>query len=146
MTIFVVDASVALKWVIPEAGAEAALALRAADRLIAPDLIVAECANALWKMVSRGEMSPEEAELAAETLARAEVELHPMRRLLVAATKMAIALDHPAYDCVYLALAEAETCPFVTADARLVRKLQASGAPGAAVDLAAAAQSLSSRS
>jgi len=60
VTVFVVDASVALKWVIPEVGAEAALALRAADRLIAPDLIVAECANALWKMVSRGEMSPEE--------------------------------------------------------------------------------------
>jgi len=40
-----------------------------------------------------------------------------------------LALDHPAYDCVYIALAEAEGLRFVTADANLVRKagLQASG-------------------
>ena len=36
---------------------------------------------------------------------------------------MAVALDHSAYDCMYLALAEAALRPFVTADVRLLRKL-----------------------
>lgn len=47
----------------------------------------------------------------------------PSRPLLGAATEMAIQLDHPAYDCLYLALAVANDCQFVTADERLLRKL-----------------------
>nr|WP_274390059.1 type II toxin-antitoxin system VapC family toxin [Azospirillum doebereinerae] len=117
----VVDASVAIKWIIDEEGSPAALALRR-HRLAAPDLWVAECANILWKKVRRGELSGDEAVLAARLLARAEVELAPMRSYLEAATAIAVALDHPAYDCVYLAMAEAAEMPFVTADERLLRK------------------------
>jgi predicted nucleic acid-binding protein len=123
---FVVDASVALKWVIAEAGSSEASALLRADQLIAPDLLVAECANALWKMVRRGEITIEEALMAAQVLERSEIELRPMRGLLAEATRLATTLDHPAYDCIYLALAELEACPFVTADERFVRKLAAS--------------------
>jgi predicted nucleic acid-binding protein len=36
-------------------------------------------------------------------------------------------LDHPAYDCVYVALAAANDCRFVTADQRLLRKLREGG-------------------
>lgn len=46
-----------------------------------------------------------------------------MRALMDAATRLALTLDHPAYDCVYLALAEVETCPFVTADEWLLNKV-----------------------
>jgi predicted nucleic acid-binding protein len=38
---------------------------------------------------------------------------------------MAIAFDHPAYDCFFLALSVAEDLPYVTADLSLVRKLRA---------------------
>ncbi len=46
-----------------------------------------------------------------------------MRGLMPAATRIAIALSHPAYDCVYLALALAKQTRYVTADDRLIRKL-----------------------
>jgi predicted nucleic acid-binding protein len=118
---FVIDASVAIKWVIDEAGTTAALSLRG-HRLLAPDLLNAECANILWKKVRRKELSEDEALLAARLLARSDVQFAPMRGLLEPATRLAIALGHPAYDCVYLALAEARGCDFVTADASLCRK------------------------
>jgi predicted nucleic acid-binding protein len=117
----VIDASVAIKWVIEEPGTPDALALRR-HRLFAPDLLVAECANILWKKVRRNELRQEEALLAARLLERADVELAPMRSLLEPATSLAIALDHPAYDCTYLALAEALGCDLATADRRLAAK------------------------
>jgi predicted nucleic acid-binding protein len=119
----VVDASIAIKWVVEEEGTPQALALRKSARLIAPDLLVAECANILWKKARRGELSSEEADLAPRLLERSDIELLPMRGLMPAATRIAIALSHPAYDCVYLALALAKQTRYVTADDRLIRKL-----------------------
>lgn len=123
---FVVDASIVIKWVVEEQGTTEALALRDKVRLIAPDLLVSECANILWKKVRRGELSGDEAFLAARILEGADVELLPARSLLEAATRIAIAIDHPAYDCMYLALAKANDIRFVTADERIVRKVSQS--------------------
>ncbi len=119
----VIDASIALKWVIDEPGTTEALALRDKDRLAAPELMVAECANVLWKKVQRRELSPREAVVAARLLEGAEIELLPMRSLLEAATRLAIDLDHAAYDCLYLALAIDNDCRFVTADDGFRRKV-----------------------
>lgn len=123
MSTLVIDASIAVKWVVEEQGTAQALMLRRRARLIAPELLVAECANILWKKVQRNELSNEEAVLAARLLQAAEIELASTRFLLESATRMAILLDHPAYDCVYLALAVANSCRFVTADERLLRKI-----------------------
>jgi predicted nucleic acid-binding protein len=122
MSAVVVDASIAIKWVIAETGTAEALSLRQRP-LLAPDLLMAECANILWKKVRRGELTADEAGWAARLLARADVDLLPMRSFLYIATQMAIMLDHPAYDCLYLAVAEAERALFVTADETLLRKL-----------------------
>jgi predicted nucleic acid-binding protein len=65
----------------------------------------------------------EEALLAARLLQGAEIELVPTRSLFEAATRMSIEIDHPAYDCLYLALAVEKKCQFVTADQRFLRKL-----------------------
>jgi len=119
----VIDASIAIKWVIEEEGTPQALALRRKARLLAPELLVAECANILWKKARRNELSREEALLAARLLQTAAIELVPTRSLLAAATRIAIELDHPAYDCLYLALAIENDCRFVTADERFLRKL-----------------------
>lgn len=120
----VVDASIAVKWVVEEEGTEEALSLRRKAKLIAPDLLAAECSNILWKKVRRGELAKDEALLAARLLQNADLELLPTRPLLESATRLAVELDHPAYDCVYLALALAKGCNFVTADERLLRKLE----------------------
>jgi predicted nucleic acid-binding protein len=119
----VIDASIAVKWVVEEEGTPQALILRRQAKLIAPELLVAECANILWKKVQRDELSKEEALLAARLLQAAEIELLPTRSSMEAATRIAIELDHPAYDCLYLALAIDNDCKFVTADERLRRKL-----------------------
>ncbi|MGD9538164.1 MAG: type II toxin-antitoxin system VapC family toxin [Alphaproteobacteria bacterium] len=123
MNALVIDASIAIKWVVEEDGTAEALTLRERARLIAPDLLVAECANVLWKKVQRDELSSDEALLAARLLEGADVELLPTRALFEAATRLAIELNHPAYDCLYLALAAANDCRFVTADERFLRKL-----------------------
>jgi predicted nucleic acid-binding protein len=124
VTAFVVDASIAIKWVIEEDGTPAALSLRNQAKLIAPELLIAECANILWKKVRRDELSKDEALLAARLLQGADMELMPTRSLLAPATLIAIELDHPAYDCMYVALAAANGCRFVTADDRFLRKLR----------------------
>ena len=123
MNLLVIDASIAVKWVVEEVGTPQALALRDGSKLIAPEPLVAECANILWKKVQRNQLFEEEALLAARLLQGADIELAPTRPLLEAATRVAIDLDHPAYDCLYLALAIANDCRFVTADEKLLRRL-----------------------
>lgn len=118
---FVIDASIAIKWVVKEDGTEEALLLRQKS-LFAPDLLIAECANILWKKVRRNELTEAEAILAARLLQRADIRLEPMQPLLEPATRISLALNHPAYDCMYLATAEMLSCRLVTADERLVRK------------------------
>lgn len=123
MNTLIVDASIAVKWVVEEDGTPQALTLRQKARLMAPEIMTAECANILWKKVKREELTKQEALLAARLLQAAEIELLPARSSMETATRMAIELDHPAYDCIYLALAIRNGCKFVTADERFLRKL-----------------------
>ena len=126
MNTLVIDASIAIKWVVAEDSTREALVLRQKAKLIAPDLLVAECANIFWKKVQRDELSKEEALLAARLLKGAEIELLSMRSLIEAATRMSIEINHPAYDCLYLALAVEKECQLGSADERFLRKLQRS--------------------
>ena len=116
----IVDASIAVKWVIQEDGSDAAVGLRSHFRFAAPDLLIAECSNILSKKVQRGELMRDEAMMAGRLLERSDIELLPMRSLLEETTVLAIDLGHPAYDCVYLALARKRQSRFVTADKRLL--------------------------
>ena len=123
MEALVIDASIAVKWVVEEDGTEAALGLRGSFRLLAPELLIAECANILWKKVQRGEMRPEEARMASRLLARSGISFVPMQGMLEQATELAIELAHPAYDCVYLVAARQARARFATADQRLLRAI-----------------------
>jgi predicted nucleic acid-binding protein len=117
----VTDASVALKWVIPEAESERARALRAGDAdLIAPTLITAEIGNVLWKKTMRKEIGREEAVSALRLALSHFAEFIPLDNLREIALELAIELRHPIYDCFYLALAQRERCALVTADRRLL--------------------------
>jgi predicted nucleic acid-binding protein len=123
VSVLVIDASIAVKWVVEEDGTPEALAIRQKARLIAPDLLIAECANILWKKVQRRELVKQEALIAARLLQGADIELLPMRSLCETATRISIEVNHPAYDCLYLALAVEKQCRFVTADDRFLKKL-----------------------
>ncbi|MEZ2410634.1 type II toxin-antitoxin system VapC family toxin [Bosea sp. RCC_152_1] len=117
----VVDASVAIKWVVAEEGSQVAVDLRSQFRFASPELLIPECANILWKKTQRGELTREEAILAARLLERSGVAFLSMAGLLERSTSLAIELSHPAYDCTYLAAAVETEARFVTADTRLLR-------------------------
>ena len=119
----VVDASVAVRWLLDVSGsAQAYSLLREEDRIVAPDLVVAEIANGLWKAVRFASLAPA---TAAEAMALAPTGFHelvPAPALADRALAIALELSHPAYDCFYLALAETRAIQLVTADERLLRR------------------------
>lgn len=120
----VVDASVAAKWLIPEDGSDAAQALLAREAvLIAPALLLVEVASVLWKSSRSGRIAPGAADAALAVLPGYFAELVADGDLIQGALHLASALDHPVYDCLYIALAQSRDCPLVTADARLVSRL-----------------------
>lgn len=116
----VVDASVAALWVLEQDGSARAATIRAEGGLIAPTLIAAEIGSAIWKAVRRKAVSRADALVAIETALLPFDTLIPAEGLRNRALAMAIDLDHPIYDCFYLALAEREGAPLVSADKRLI--------------------------
>ena len=121
---WVVDASVAVKWVVPEILSEQSdRLLGGGEQLIAPDLLLAEAANALWKKIRRRELSAAEANRALDVISASGIVLYAAQPLLARALVMAQRLEHPVYDCVYVALAERERATLVTADERLLARL-----------------------
>ena len=132
----VIDASVVVKWVIPEALSDRADRVRDHEGDIrAPDLLLIEVANALWRKTLAREISPREADTALDLVQRSGLDLRGTPPLVPRAMELARRLGHPVYDCVYLALAEREGVPLVTADQRLLRTLAARKMPTAVVDL-----------
>ena len=129
MSKFVVDASVAAKWFVPEIYSDAAtLLLNPAFSLYAPDLIAAELGNVLWKKVRRGEIESSDAAEILTAFSRMPIEMRPASVLVGAALELAVAIDRTVYDSLYLALAIAENCALITADAKFLAAAKASGA------------------
>lgn len=137
MSRLVVDASVAIKWAVQEEGFDLAVLVRARHDLMAPELMISECTNILWKKVARGVLTRDEALDCAEVIATAGVSLAPTAPLMADALRLAVQLGHPAYDCFYLALSQIADAPLVTADERL--RLKLAGTPFAILSLAEAA-------
>ena len=119
-----VDASVVTKWFVPEAlFEEARLVLSYPVDLHAPDLLLAEFANTIWKKVRRGEI-PDGRPYMEELVGLGEiVEMHPVHELVSRAGQLAREIDHPVYDCLYLACAEATGSVLVTAGRKFADKL-----------------------
>lgn len=136
----VIDSSTALKWLVSEADSEAALLLRDKYRFAAPELLIAECANAVWKRVRRGEMTNEAATFAVRLLQLQpdDFEFVSIASLADHALQLAISLDHPIYDCLFIALAAREKCPFITSDDKLLRKVSGRQLPAISVSAALA--------
>ena len=120
----VVDASVVVKLLLDEEGTDRARTLFDRDAtLMAPDFLLLEVANVLWKRTIRREMAAEKAAEGLSHAASLPLALTSTPSLVTAAIELAIALSRTVYDCSYLALALRHDCPMVTADARLVNAL-----------------------
>jgi predicted nucleic acid-binding protein len=129
----VVDTSVVLKWFVAEDDSEQAASV-VGRSLVAPDILLAELGNALWKKRNRGEIGAAQAQAA---LARAPdlLGLLPSASLANDALAIALELEHPVYDCFYLALAERIGGVVLTADLRLLRRVVATGYAARAIPL-----------
>ncbi|MBY0337393.1 MAG: type II toxin-antitoxin system VapC family toxin [Acetobacteraceae bacterium] len=124
-----IDASVAVKWVVGEVHSEAALALlgEGVTRL-APAHWLAEAGTVLWAMSTRrGTLTRAQAEARLDFLRGLQVRETALPALLPEAGRLAFDLDLTCYDTLYLALAKREGVPVVTGDLKLVEAAQRGG-------------------
>ena len=133
MSAFVGDASVAVKWVLPEDDSELAEELVTGEALLhAPAFIFVEIANVLWKRMRSGEIEEAQAIDLIARLRRAPLILRQGEGPLPTALSLAKSLDHAIYDCTYLALALHLDAAYVTADQRFcARPGDGPSSPGA---------------
>jgi predicted nucleic acid-binding protein len=125
----VLDASVALKWVLPEPLAAKARQLRddyqkGVHDLLAPDIFAAEVAHALTRAERKKIIPVGDAAVFLADVMRTSPRLRPYIPLLSRATDISSQERVGVYDCLYVALAEQESCELVTADDKLVKNLQ----------------------
>jgi predicted nucleic acid-binding protein len=122
----VVDASVAVKWLVDEPEHLAARSLLdRSERLQAPDFVFVETANVLWKKVLRRELTAQQAVEGVDSLPRLFETIIPSTLLVARALRMAIEMAHPVYDCLYLACSEHVGADLVTADEKFAAKVRA---------------------
>jgi predicted nucleic acid-binding protein len=127
LTLWVLDASVVIKWFLPEDDRQAALELRVSGAgFAAPDLLFAESANILWKHVKRGEIEAERATAIIDEIATAAWVVYSTRNLASDALSLAMSRGISAYDASYVVLAVRLDTIFITADQKLFNKLQGS--------------------
>jgi predicted nucleic acid-binding protein len=120
---FVADASVAIRWMFElDRSDRAERLLQSGERLIAPDLVLAEITNAAWKLAVFSSVPEETVRLRVSAVPKEFEEFVPSIDLKDQALAIALELRHPAYDCFYLALAEQRGYQLVTADDRLIRR------------------------
>ncbi|MDE0334762.1 MAG: type II toxin-antitoxin system VapC family toxin [Defluviicoccus sp.] len=118
---FVVDASVAVKLLVDEPDSDAARELASSGQdLHAPRLMVSEVANALWRKARLGQIERADAGAALALLSDMPVRWNDDETVSADAVRLALAFDHPVYDCMYLALAHRIGATVVTADRRFV--------------------------
>ena len=128
MKLYVVDASVAAKWMLPGAPeplrAEAlSLLNQSVDgqvKLLVPDFFWVEIANLLSKAVQVGRCSKETAAASLSALRRYDFPTVSTLPLLDSALGKAIVYRRSVYDSIYLALAVECAGQLVTADEKLV--------------------------
>ena len=121
----VVDASVVLKWFVPEEGSDAASRLLESEaRLEAPDLLFAEIANAIWKKVLRGQLTRAESQLLVSDIEKIAVDTTPCRSLANDAHALALITSRSVYDSMYVALALRLDTRVITADERFFNAVQ----------------------
>jgi predicted nucleic acid-binding protein len=121
----VIDASVALKWVLDEDDSDLARELALHEALVAPDLIYAECANSLWVKVRRKQLTATQAANALTAIQATPIRAVATQHHTASALAIAFELDRTAYDCLYLAVAVSERLVFVTADQAFARSAHA---------------------
>jgi predicted nucleic acid-binding protein len=133
--LIVVDASVAVQWVAKESTSELSMTLLTRPDLIAPELLLTEAANALYRKVFVGDVSHAQAVAGLEFI-RDRPSLLPVTvPVLSRAIELANEMNHAVYDCVYLTIAENSGGKLVTYDQELRDRAEWKGHGSLIVDL-----------
>lgn len=121
----VLDASVAIKFYVPEPDPERALSwLRREIRFAVPDIFLVEVSQALLRHVREHRLARRDLALAVRDLVAMVEVPFASAAVIERAIGIAEAHQHRLHDCMYLAVAEKLRCPLLTADERLARKFQ----------------------
>ena len=124
MRTLVIDASVAVKWLVPEDMSDIAREISIGpDRLVAPRLIKTEIANVLVRKTMQGTLSRLEASDHLRKIALLLTELVDIDEMIGPAFEIACVLRHPIYDLIYLETARRLDAQLITADRRFTAKL-----------------------
>jgi predicted nucleic acid-binding protein len=126
---YVLDSNIALKWVLAEPDSAKAKQLRddyqnAVHELLTPDVFPVEVAHALTRAERQGKIAVGQAAILWSDVLSTPPRLEPSGPILPRAIDISSQFRQGVYDCLYVALAERENCELVTADDKLVRKLQ----------------------
>jgi predicted nucleic acid-binding protein len=117
----VVDANVAIKWIVKEdLHLQARRLIEDWDEEIhAPDLLFVEATNVVWRKWREGRMSRPQADEGLAKIRECFDAVHASATLLQRASTLTFEINHPVHDCFYIACAEATNSLLVTADRRL---------------------------
>jgi predicted nucleic acid-binding protein len=122
---YVVAASVAIKWYVPEIYEQEATKLLQGNHIfLAPELIYPEFSSILWKKVRRGEITPAEGQRIITAFQQKKLVAHSHQSLLLSAYTGAATTGQTVYDWTYLALAVSLACEMVTADEKFYPALE----------------------
>lgn len=126
---YILDASVAVRWVIPGPLTPRALQLRdeylrKVHDPLAPDIFPGETASALTKAERQKSIRVGQAAQLYASIATAWPSFQSYLPLAARAIEVSSQTRSAFYDCLYVALAEREGCAMVTADDRLLKNLK----------------------
>lgn len=125
---YVLDSSVAFKWVVREVDSDKADLLRAdflngIHELLAPDVYPVEVAHTLTRAERQARVTVGQARHLLVDVLTTPPQFHSYRPLLTRAVDISSPMRIGVYDCLYVALAELEKCELLTADDKLVKNL-----------------------
>ena len=129
MKAVVVDASIALRWLLDEAEAVSAFELLEKTKLHAPDFLLVEVSNVLWAKTRAQRLDRDGAEELYERLTELPITFSPTAELIARARTASFAYDLTLYDALYVALSERSGYPLATADQGIVAALHRAGKP-----------------
>jgi predicted nucleic acid-binding protein len=126
MSLYVVDASIAIKVYVPEVhSAQAIRFFSDGHELIIPEFMLAELANIVWKKSALlGELTASESKTIVDAVRELPLGYYYTSGLLTEALQIALSTKRTVYDSLYIALAASQECQLMTDDRKLYESLQ----------------------
>lgn len=137
MSSLVCDASVLFKLLVAEPDSADAFALMANHQIVVPEFTFLEIGNALRSRVRSERAGPQEVLSLFAELDDFAFDIRPTRPHVARALAIANAIEHPIYDCLYLALAEHLDIALISADRRFLDAVRRAGFSSAEIKLLA---------